>query len=130
MTKAIGSAGKEKSAARQLAETFSAETLDSLIKDAVKSGTPIDGADGCQRVHLGRPMRRHRALDRHYREEVRYDDVSAQSISCAQESQECGEMRNEGCTKGDQGCEPMPSIEMIGGGDLNQLFATRELVGK
>ncbi|EID08982.1 transposase, partial [Mycobacterium xenopi RIVM700367] len=40
------SAGKEKSAARQLAETFSAETLDSLIKDAVKSGTPIDGADG------------------------------------------------------------------------------------
>jgi hypothetical protein len=28
-----------------LAETFSAETLDSLIKDAVKSGTPIDGAD-------------------------------------------------------------------------------------
>jgi putative transposase len=46
VTKAIGSAGKEKSAARQLAETFSAETLDSLIKDAVKSGTPIDGADG------------------------------------------------------------------------------------
>ncbi|ORA49989.1 hypothetical protein BST21_05525 [Mycolicibacterium celeriflavum] len=29
-----------------MAETFSAETLDSLIKDAVKSGTPIDGADG------------------------------------------------------------------------------------
>jgi putative transposase len=46
VTKAIGSAGREKSAARQLAETFSAETLDSLIKDAVKSGTPIDGADG------------------------------------------------------------------------------------
>ncbi|CCK65645.1 Transposase (fragment) [Mycobacterium canettii CIPT 140070017] len=46
MTKVMGSAGKEKSAARQLAETFSAETLDSLIKDAVKSGTPIDGADG------------------------------------------------------------------------------------
>ena len=46
MTKAIGSSGREKSAARQLAETFSAETLDSLIKDAVKSGTPIDGADG------------------------------------------------------------------------------------
>ncbi|BBY41839.1 hypothetical protein MCEL_01340 [Mycolicibacterium celeriflavum] len=37
---------EDKSAARQLAETFSAETLDSLIKDAVKSGTPIDGADG------------------------------------------------------------------------------------
>ena len=46
MIKTIGSAGQEKSAARQLAETFSAETLDSLIKDAVKSGTPIDGADG------------------------------------------------------------------------------------
>lgn len=46
MAKAIGSVGREKSAARQLAETFSAETLDSLIKDAVKSGTPIDGADG------------------------------------------------------------------------------------
>ncbi len=46
MTKAIGSAAEEKSAARRLAETFSAETLDSLIKDAVKSGTPIDGADG------------------------------------------------------------------------------------
>ncbi len=46
MTKAIGAAGREKSAARRLAETFSAETLDSLIKDAVKSGTPIDGADG------------------------------------------------------------------------------------
>ncbi|HEX9834359.1 MAG TPA: IS256 family transposase [Mycobacterium sp.] len=29
-----------------MAETFSAETLDSLITDAVKSGTPIDGADG------------------------------------------------------------------------------------
>jgi putative transposase len=40
------SAGREKSAARKLAETFSAETLDSLIMDAVKSGTPIDGADG------------------------------------------------------------------------------------
>ncbi len=46
MTKAIASSGSGKSAARQLAETFSAETLDSLIKDAVKSGTPIDGADG------------------------------------------------------------------------------------
>jgi putative transposase len=46
VTKAIGSAGEEKSAARRLAETFSAEVLDSLIKDAVKSGTPIDGADG------------------------------------------------------------------------------------
>jgi hypothetical protein len=30
VTKAIGSVGREKSAARQLAETFSAETLDSL----------------------------------------------------------------------------------------------------
>ncbi|WP_428321258.1 transposase, partial [Mycobacterium helveticum] len=29
-----------------MAETFTTETLDSLIKDAVKSGTPIDGADG------------------------------------------------------------------------------------
>ena len=29
-----------------MAETFSAEALDSLIKDAVKSGTPTDGADG------------------------------------------------------------------------------------
>ena len=46
MTKAIASASAEKSAARRLAETFSAETLDSLITDAVKSGTPIDGADG------------------------------------------------------------------------------------
>ena len=36
----------EKAVARRLAETFTAETLDSLIKDAVKSGTPIDGADG------------------------------------------------------------------------------------
>jgi putative transposase len=46
VTKAITSPGREKSAARQLAERFSAETLDSLIKDAVKSGTPIEGADG------------------------------------------------------------------------------------
>jgi putative transposase len=47
VTKAIAtSSGTDKSAARRLAETFSAETLDSLIKDAVKSGTPIDGADG------------------------------------------------------------------------------------
>jgi putative transposase len=37
---------EEKSAARRLAETFSAETLDSLITDAVRSGTPIDGAGG------------------------------------------------------------------------------------
>jgi putative transposase len=37
---------EEKGAVRRLAETFTAETLDSLIKDAVKSGTPIDGADG------------------------------------------------------------------------------------
>jgi putative transposase len=44
--KVMHSSGTEKSAARRLAETFSAETLDSLIKDAVKSGTPIDGADG------------------------------------------------------------------------------------
>jgi putative transposase len=36
----------EKSAARRLAEAFSGEALDSLIADAVKSGTPIDGADG------------------------------------------------------------------------------------
>lgn len=34
------------SRSRQLAEKFSAETLDSLIKDAVKSRTPIDGAGG------------------------------------------------------------------------------------
>ena len=36
----------EKSAARRLAEAFSGEALDSLIADAVKSGTPVDGADG------------------------------------------------------------------------------------
>ncbi|NDJ92074.1 transposase, partial [Mycolicibacter kumamotonensis] len=29
-----------------MAEAFSADTLDSLIDDAVKSGTPIDGANG------------------------------------------------------------------------------------
>ncbi|EFG74145.1 putative transposase, Mutator family, partial [Mycobacterium parascrofulaceum ATCC BAA-614] len=46
MTKTTQSPAQEKSAARRLAETFSAETLDSLIKDAVKSGTPIDGAEG------------------------------------------------------------------------------------
>ena len=46
MTKAIMSPGREKSAARQLAERFSAEPLDSLIKGAVKSGAPIEGGDG------------------------------------------------------------------------------------
>ena len=46
MTKTTQLDAGEKSAARRLAETFSAETLDSLITDAVKSGTPIDGADG------------------------------------------------------------------------------------
>ena len=46
MTKVMRSPVEEKAAARRLAETFTAETLDSLIKDAVKSGTPIDGADG------------------------------------------------------------------------------------
>jgi putative transposase len=46
VTKVMQSAGKEKSAGRQLAEMFTAETLDSLIKDAVKSGNPIDGANG------------------------------------------------------------------------------------
>jgi putative transposase len=46
VTKAIDSASSGKSAARRLAEAFSAETLDSLIADAVKSGTPIDGTDG------------------------------------------------------------------------------------
>lgn len=46
MTKIMDVSGAEKTAARRLAETFSAETLDSLIADAVKSGTPIDGADG------------------------------------------------------------------------------------
>ena len=44
--KTTQSPAEEKSAARRLAETFTAETLDSLIKDAVKAGTPIDGADG------------------------------------------------------------------------------------
>jgi putative transposase len=46
VTKSTQLAG-EKSAARRLAKTFSAETLDSLIKDAVKSGTPIDGQTVC-----------------------------------------------------------------------------------
>ncbi|GCA97471.1 hypothetical protein NCCNTM_11060 [Mycolicibacterium sp. NCC-Tsukiji] len=46
MTKTTQVPAEEKSAARRLAETFSAETLDSLIKDAVKTGTPIDGAEG------------------------------------------------------------------------------------
>lgn len=46
MTNTTQSPADEKAAARRLAETFTAETLDSLIKDAVKSGTPIDGADG------------------------------------------------------------------------------------
>jgi len=46
VTKIMDVSGAEKTAARRLAETFSAETLDSLIADAVKSGTPIDGADG------------------------------------------------------------------------------------
>ena len=43
-------AGTAERAPRRLAETFTAETstaeLDSLIKDAVKEGTTIDGADG------------------------------------------------------------------------------------
>lgn len=46
MTKTTQSPAEAKAATRLLAETFTAETLDSLIKDAVKSGTPIDGADG------------------------------------------------------------------------------------
>ena len=46
MTKTTQVRAEDKTAARRLAETFTAETLDSLIKDAVKSGTPIDGADG------------------------------------------------------------------------------------
>jgi putative transposase len=46
VTKATQFGAQEKSAARRLAKTFSAETLDSLITDAVRSGTPIDGADG------------------------------------------------------------------------------------
>jgi putative transposase len=46
VTKVMQSAGKEKSAGRKLAEMFTSETLDSLIKDAVKSGNPIDGANG------------------------------------------------------------------------------------
>jgi Transposase, Mutator family len=46
VTKTTQSEVGEKSAARRLADTFPAETLDSLIADAVKSGTPIDGANG------------------------------------------------------------------------------------
>ncbi len=46
MSKITQVSAEEKSAARRLAETFSEETLDSLIKDAVKSGKPIEGADG------------------------------------------------------------------------------------
>jgi len=38
VTKVMELVGKQESAARQLAETFSAQTLDSLIRDAVKSG--------------------------------------------------------------------------------------------
>ncbi|GFG84788.1 transposase [Mycolicibacter algericus] len=46
MTKSTKAPAQDKTAARRLAEAFSADTLDSLIADAVKSGTPIDGADG------------------------------------------------------------------------------------
>ena len=46
MTKVMGSAVGDELAARRLADAFSAEALDSLITDAVRSGTPIDGADG------------------------------------------------------------------------------------
>jgi hypothetical protein len=46
VTKTTQLDAEEKSAARRLAETFSAETLDSLITELVESGTPIDGADG------------------------------------------------------------------------------------
>jgi putative transposase len=46
VTKVMQSAGKEKSAGKKLAEIFPVETLDSLIKDAVKSGRSIDGANG------------------------------------------------------------------------------------
>ena len=46
MTKTTKVPAEDKTAARRLAEAFSADTLDSLIDDAVKSGTPIDGANG------------------------------------------------------------------------------------
>ena len=46
MTKTMQLPAEETTAARRLAEMFTEETLDSLIKDAVKTGTPIDGADG------------------------------------------------------------------------------------
>lgn len=42
----VESAGESAAAARAVASVFSPEVLDSLIKDAKKSDTPIDGANG------------------------------------------------------------------------------------
>jgi putative transposase len=36
----------DEAAARRLAEAFSPETIDALIKDAMAAGTPLDGVDG------------------------------------------------------------------------------------
>ncbi|WP_043841805.1 hypothetical protein, partial [Amycolatopsis taiwanensis] len=50
MTKDTSSGGSsartDEAAARRLAEALSPATIDSLIKDAQASGTPLDGADG------------------------------------------------------------------------------------
>jgi putative transposase len=36
----------DETAGRRLAEAFSAETIDALLKDAQASGTPVDGVNG------------------------------------------------------------------------------------
>ncbi|CAN5203837.1 hypothetical protein BH09ACT8_BH09ACT8_28540 [soil metagenome] len=46
MTQVTEADAGEKSTGASAGETFPAKTLDSLITDAVKPGTPIDGADG------------------------------------------------------------------------------------
>ena len=64
MTKTTQLDAGEKSAARRLAETFSAETLDSLITDAVRSGPRSTVRTVCSTSRLDRPEHGVRAFHR------------------------------------------------------------------
>ncbi len=53
--------------------------------------------------------------------------LDMEGIGDAEEGGKRGQVRDQRETEGDEGCDPMPGVKMVGGGDFDQAFPAGEL---
>ena len=67
-----------------------------------------------------------RSLDRHHREKIYQPNVRTQSVSDEEESRKRREMRDQRNQECENAASPMPGVEMVGSGYLDEFLARRK----